>query len=346
MSDYQQQQLFATKAAIKAALQNGDKDFSILDYLNRMKAKIDSERLRQQQQQSGGGDDGQSGSVPHMPTSLPGGATIHPDQIIEQIKDIDQKHGGIDGGNLGVRFDEQIKEDLNKLLPYDPRPSTGSSGSGRPSDDSDADVNIGSVPSGSYGSSGPSGSAGSNAGSGAPYASGAGPSGGQYGGPSGLGVRPGVIPPPFVTPIGNHTGTYPPIPTLGTPASAYPSRFPGRLLSALTLYPGVRNSTFPGFPGYIRFDYPGYSTVPYTGFRCDLQAYKIGYYADVAAGCQVFHICQRDGRMDSFLCPNGTLFHQKVMTCDWWYLVNCPSSPSYYYLNGRIGVLPPLPATL
>lgn len=50
--------------------------------------------------------------------------------------------------------------------------------------------------------------------------------------------------------------------------------------------------------------------------------------------------------MDSFLCPNGTLFHQKVMTCDWWYHVHCPSSSGFYYLNGRIGVLPFLPATL
>ncbi|UXI22028.1 hypothetical protein NH340_JMT07971 [Sarcoptes scabiei] len=155
------------------------------------------------------------------------------------------------------------------------------------------------------------------------------------------------IPPPYRPSAGDQARAYyPSIPTLGTPASAYPSRFPGRLLSSLTLYPGIRNSTYPGFPGYIGFDYPGYSSVPFTGFRCDLQPYRVGYYADVAAGCQAFHVCQRDGRMDSFLCPNGTLFHQKVMTCDWWYLVNCPSSPSYYYLNGRIGVLPPLPATL
>jgi len=48
----------------------------------------------------------------------------------------------------------------------------------------------------------------------------------------------------------------------------------------------VRNSTFDGIPGWIRRDFPGYNTVPYTGFRCELQAYS-GYYADVNAGCQV-----------------------------------------------------------
>ncbi len=69
--------------------------------------------------------------------------------------------------------------------------------------------------------------------------------------------------------------------------SPYPSRFPGTRLSGLTLWPNVRNSTYPGIPGYIRYDYPGYSTVPYTGFRCDLMPYKYGYYADVSAGCQV-----------------------------------------------------------
>ena len=48
----------------------------------------------------------------------------------------------------------------------------------------------------------------------------------------------------------------------------------------------IRNSSFPGIPGYQRIDFPGYSTIPNTGFRCASQPYY-GYYADVNAGCQV-----------------------------------------------------------
>ncbi|RWS12301.1 hypothetical protein B4U79_00244 [Dinothrombium tinctorium] len=92
-------------------------------------------------------------------------------------------------------------------------------------------------------------------------------------------------------------------------------------------------------------NYPTYSNIPNTGFKCARLAHG-GYYADVSSGCQVYHVCQRDGRQDAFLCPNGTLFNQKLLTCDFWNLVDCSTSPSYYYLNERIGVLPPLPATL
>lgn len=38
---------------------------------------------------------------------------------------------------------------------------------------------------------------------------------------------------------------------------------------------------------------------------------------------QVFHICQSGGQMDSFLCPNGTIFNQRYLVCDWYYNVDC-----------------------
>jgi Chitin binding Peritrophin-A domain len=37
----------------------------------------------------------------------------------------------------------------------------------------------------------------------------------------------------------------------------------------------------------------------------------------------VFHICQSGGQMDSFLCPNGTIFNQRYLVCDWYYNVDC-----------------------
>ncbi|XP_050731845.1 uncharacterized protein LOC127006254 [Eriocheir sinensis] len=82
-----------------------------------------------------------------------------------------------------------------------------------------------------------------------------------------------------------------------------------------------------GVPGQ---DYPLLSAVPDTGFFCKDQPLP-GYYADTAleAACQVFHFCHPDGRQDSFLCPNGTVFSQQYFVCDWWYNVDCAASEKY-----------------
>ena len=59
-----------------------------------------------------------------------------------------------------------------------------------------------------------------------------------------------------------------------------------------------------------------------------------GYYADVEAECQAFHICAGDGEGGltkfSFLCPNGTLFQQQYFVCDWWFNVDCSIAESLY----------------
>ncbi|KAG7160699.1 U-scoloptoxin(01)-Er1a-like 15 [Homarus americanus] len=62
-------------------------------------------------------------------------------------------------------------------------------------------------------------------------------------------------------------------------------------------------------------------------------------YIAPEAGYQVFHICQADGRSDSFLCPNGTIFNQQFFVCDWWYNFDCSTAPQFYGLNApdRIG---------
>ncbi|XP_068241371.1 uncharacterized protein [Palaemon carinicauda] len=89
-----------------------------------------------------------------------------------------------------------------------------------------------------------------------------------------------------------------------------------------------------GVPGE---DYPILASVPDTGFTCDGQL--PGYYADIAeeARCQVFHICQEDGRQDSFLCPNGTVFNQQFFVCDWWYNFDCSTAEQFFGLNADIG---------
>uniref|UniRef100_T1J4M3 Chitin-binding type-2 domain-containing protein n=1 Tax=Strigamia maritima TaxID=126957 RepID=T1J4M3_STRMM len=85
----------------------------------------------------------------------------------------------------------------------------------------------------------------------------------------------------------------------------------------------------PGLPGN---DYPIYSAIPTTGFQCSNA--QTGYFADEKSGCQVIHICQEDGTLESFLCPNGTIFNQQYLVCDWWFNVDCSKSKDYYSLNG------------
>merc|ERR1712072_773365 len=58
-------------------------------------------------------------------------------------------------------------------------------------------------------------------------------------------------------------------------------------------------------------------------FSCEGQDY--GYYADVASGCEIFHIClpiqDNDGLVTStakysFFCGNGTVFDQQALVCN------------------------------
>merc|ERR1711981_1259788 len=58
-------------------------------------------------------------------------------------------------------------------------------------------------------------------------------------------------------------------------------------------------------------------------FSCEGQDYC--YYADVASGCEIFHIClpiqDNDGLVTStakysFFCGNGTVFDQQALVCN------------------------------
>lgn len=88
-----------------------------------------------------------------------------------------------------------------------------------------------------------------------------------------------------------------------------------------------------GEPGV---DYPIFYEPPETSFKCADQQYP-GYYADVEAQCQVFHICQEMGRSDAFLCPNGTIFSQQYFVCVWWHDFDCATAPQFYNLNSLLG---------
>ncbi|XP_045475315.1 GATA zinc finger domain-containing protein 14-like isoform X2 [Harmonia axyridis] len=81
--------------------------------------------------------------------------------------------------------------------------------------------------------------------------------------------------------------------------------------------------------------FPTYSleNMPDTEFSCRDKILG-GYYADVDAQCQMFHICVKVagvGVQDfRFLCPNGTAFDQDHQICAEWEDVDCDASTLYY----------------
>jgi len=85
-----------------------------------------------------------------------------------------------------------------------------------------------------------------------------------------------------------------------------------------------------------------YQEIPTTTFSCAAQE-SAGIFADQETGCQVFHYCQPGGRVDSFFCPNLTLFNQQYFVCDWEYNVDCSLASKYFPLNHQLfASTPPL----
>ncbi|XP_063978950.1 mucin-2-like isoform X2 [Diachasmimorpha longicaudata] len=100
------------------------------------------------------------------------------------------------------------------------------------------------------------------------------------------------------------------------------------ILSIIDLKYGLCSA---GEPGYLDFD-----NLPETNFSCQGKVIG-GYYADVEAGCQMFHVCtigQKDEIMDiKFLCLNGTVFDQETRVCERVDEVDCSKSERFYNLN-------------
>ncbi|XP_055330296.1 mucin-17-like [Paramacrobiotus metropolitanus] len=84
--------------------------------------------------------------------------------------------------------------------------------------------------------------------------------------------------------------------------------------------------------------YPALAQIPATDFSCDKMNIS-GFFADTsnASRCQVFHRCDINGLFTSYLCPNGTLFSQILLTCDYFFNVDCESEVKYRdYANSRL----------
>ncbi|XP_017488900.1 PREDICTED: uncharacterized protein LOC108377149, partial [Rhagoletis zephyria] len=87
--------------------------------------------------------------------------------------------------------------------------------------------------------------------------------------------------------------------------------------------------------GRAGIDYPNLADIPQTNFNCAEQRYK-GFFGDPETNCQVWHYCDLNGGKASFLCPNGTIFSQIALTCDWWFNVKCSTTAQLYVLNERL----------
>ncbi|XP_076336609.1 uncharacterized protein LOC143239437 [Tachypleus tridentatus] len=91
-------------------------------------------------------------------------------------------------------------------------------------------------------------------------------------------------------------------------------------------------------PGKAGSDYPTISNIPRTSFTCEDKL--PGFYASVEHRCQLYHHCSPQGRMQSFLCPNGTVYNQLSFVCEWWYNVNCGNSENYFKRNNDLYTFP------
>merc|ERR1711928_112284 len=103
--------------------------------------------------------------------------------------------------------------------------------------------------------------------------------------------------------------------------------------SSVTEEPDV--NTIPGEAGV---DYPNYHDIPRTNFKCSGKI--VGYYADVEARCQVWHYCSHEGLVESWLCPNGTVYSQEQRVCQWYYDVDCKLSPQFHDVNKDLYIIP------
>ncbi|ROT85507.1 hypothetical protein C7M84_012523 [Penaeus vannamei] len=169
---------------------------------------------------------------------------------------------------------------------------------------------------------------------------------------------PAFAPPAFAPPPTQVIVTHVPSPAPPTPSpSAAPTVGPtmGELLKVnadtpadTDHVPSFAAKTFVVREAPPEFHPPGYEAavvfpslakrveVPRTKFFCEEQSYLPGIYADVQLGCKVFHLClpaAMGNTLTSFMCPNMTLFDQSIMQCNYWFNVNCASSPRHYDAN-------------
>ncbi|XP_046142315.1 uncharacterized protein LOC114880149 [Osmia bicornis bicornis] len=131
------------------------------------------------------------------------------------------------------------------------------------------------------------------------------------------------------------------LPSVVTDSPSYGYTQPNEIPTSQKTSPQIK---YGATRGKANVDYPAYSNIPVTSFSCKQQRYK-GFFGDPETGCQVWHYCDLNGGKSSFLCPNGTIFSQVALTCDWWFNVKCETTTQLYVLNERLYkyILPVMP---
>jgi len=73
--------------------------------------------------------------------------------------------------------------------------------------------------------------------------------------------------------------------------------------------------------------------LPDTAFTCEDKVTG-GYYADMEADCQLFHVCVQVSEYEfqdfHFLCPNDTVFDQQHLVCTNWFEVDCHAQLAFF----------------
>ncbi|XP_022248737.1 uncharacterized protein LOC111087196 [Limulus polyphemus] len=136
-------------------------------------------------------------------------------------------------------------------------------------------------------------------------------------------VNQGIAPFGQISPFGHS------VPKLLGIQSSQPNLGPLRATQLGTMRyfsPWLRGRGIPLNGGFL---YNREVPLQFNHFRCE--NYDLpGHYADIEAGCQVFHLCDVEKRHTVFMCPPGTLFNQPLQACDWAYRVRCASSARFF----------------
>jgi hypothetical protein len=72
---------------------------------------------------------------------------------------------------------------------------------------------------------------------------------------------------------------------------------------------------------------------PNLTFTFDCTDRAVGFYADTEHHCQIFHICDEDGRRIPYICANETSFNQEFRVCDWEYNFDCSQATQWSVLR-------------
>lgn len=78
--------------------------------------------------------------------------------------------------------------------------------------------------------------------------------------------------------------------------------------------------------------------------RWPSEVIAFGFFAsDLIQNCfiiKVWHYCSQEGLVDSFLCPNGTIYSQERRVCEWYYDVDCTKSNKFIDVNKDLYIIP------